>query len=330
MTTAQDRLIVFYTACQTKISEILSINESLYYQDRVFKGNQAVFTITIRQKQYPTYILCDQEALSRLEVVPERGGLITSWQIQGQNILYMDAERFANPQLSVRGGVPILFPICGNLPDDVYTYKEREYTLKQHGFARDLPWEVTEQVTENFASITLVLKSSDKTRAVYPFDFQLAFTYQLQGNSLKIQQRYTNHSAETMPFSTGLHPYFWAGDKSQLVFDIPASQYQDQRSKQTHPFNGAFDFNSTEIDAAFTSLTSNSASISDNQRRLKVKINYSELYSTLVFWTVKGKDYVCLEPWSAPRNALNTGEKLTYLEPGNSYEALVEMAVSYF
>ncbi|MGK7873924.1 MAG: aldose epimerase [Xenococcaceae cyanobacterium] len=289
-----------------------------------------MFTIALKQEQYLTYILSDQEAQSRLEVVPERGGIITSWRIQGQNILYMDAERFANPQLSVRGGIPILFPICGNLPDNVYTHNGQQYSLKQHGFARDLPWEVTEQGTENLASITLVLNSNDQTRAVYPFDFQLAFTYQLYGNSLKIQQRYTNYSEERMPFSTGLHPYFWTRDNSQLDFDIPASQYQDQRSKETHPFTGVFDFNSEEIDAAFTSLTSNSTSLSDNQRRLKVKISYSDVYSTLVFWTVKGKDYVCLEPWSAPRNALNTGEQLNYLEPESSYEAVVEMNVSYF
>jgi galactose mutarotase-like enzyme len=59
-------------------------------------------------------------------------------------MLYLDVERFANPELSIRGGVPILFPICGNLPDNCYTYNGQQYTLKQHGFGRYLPWEVTE------------------------------------------------------------------------------------------------------------------------------------------------------------------------------------------
>ena len=286
-----------------------------------------MFTIALTQKHYPTYILCDQQANSSIEVVPERGALISRWRVGDRDILYLDEQRFANPQLSVRGGIPILFPICGNLPDNVYTYKGQQYTLKQHGFARDLPWEVTEQVTDNLASITLVLNSSDRTRAVYPFDFQLAFTYQLLGNSLKIQQRYTNHSGETMPFSVGLHPYFSTEDKTQLEFDIPASEYQDQRSKGIFPFSGQFDFNIEEMDFAYTSISRHSTSIKDNQRRLEVKISYSDLYSTLVFWTVKGKNYVCLEPWSAPRNALNTGEQLSYLEPGTSCESVVEISV---
>jgi galactose mutarotase-like enzyme len=289
-----------------------------------------VYAIALKQEKYSTYILSDEKALSRLEVVPERGGIVTRWQIQGQDILYLDEERFANLDLSVRGGIPILFPICGNLPDNTYTYNGQQYTLKQHGFARDLPWEVAEQKTEDSASVTLILKSSDRTRTVYPFDFQLAFTYELQGNHLKIVQRCTNHSDKEMPFSLGLHPYFWTGDKTQLTFDIPASEYQDQISKEIFAYSGAFDFNKEEIDVAFRPITRSATSVTDNRRRLKIAIDYSEIYSTLVFWTVKGKEYVCLEPWSAPRNALNTGEELAYLAPGSTGEAVVNLNVSYF
>jgi len=288
-----------------------------------------VFAIARSSQQYETYILTDQGASSRLEVVPERGGIITSWSLQGQDILYLDAQRFTDPSLSVRGGIPILFPICGNLPNNTYTYKGEQYTLKQHGFARDLPWEVTNQVTNDIVALTLVLNSNDQTRAVYPFDFQVAFTYQLKGNTLEIQQRYTNHSTEPMPFSTGLHPYFFTSDKTKLEFEIPASQYQDQITKEVHPFSGTFDLSRDEIDVAFRQVNGSSASVTDTGRRLKVILSYSDLYSTLVFWTVKGKDYYCLEPWSAPRNALNTGDHLTQLAPGASYEASVTLAVRF-
>lgn len=56
----------------------------------------------------------------RLRVVPDRGGLVTGWLCQGpwgaREILHVDAERFADPAKSVRGGIPVLFPICGGLP----------------------------------------------------------------------------------------------------------------------------------------------------------------------------------------------------------------------
>lgn len=286
-----------------------------------------MFAIALKSEQYPTYVLSDQAADARLEVVPDRGGLITRWQINNQDILYFDAERFANPTLSVRGGVPILFPICGNLPDNAYTHSGQTYTLKQHGFARNLPWEVTDRGVQGGAHLTLALNSNEQTRAVYPFDFQLAFTYRLRGKTLEIQKRFTNRSDDPLPFSTGLHPYFEVTDKTQLAFDIPSTQFQDQNTKEIHPFTGVFDFNLDEIDIAFLNLTRNSASVTDAQRNLKLTLEWDENYSTLVFWTVKGKDYYCLEPWSAPRNALNTGDHLTTLAPGGTHETQVKMMV---
>ena len=288
-----------------------------------------MYAIAISQQQYKTYTLSDSDASAFLSVVPERGGIITSWRIQNEEILYMDAERFTKPDLSVRGGIPILFPICGNLPDNTYTYNGKQYNLKQHGFARDLPWAVTEQVTQDLASLTLVLDSNDSTRAVYPFDFQLAFTYQIKGNSLEIRQRYTNHSGLPMPFSTGLHPYFWTPDKTQLQFEIPSSEYLNQRSHKLYPFSGSFDLSEDEIDVAFLQLSDNSAAVTDGGRRLRLTLGYDDSYSTLVFWTVKGKDYYCLEPWSAPRNALNTGEHLLQLEPGASLETSVSLRANF-
>ncbi|MGB5963700.1 MAG: aldose epimerase [Coleofasciculaceae cyanobacterium] len=288
-----------------------------------------VFAIAKKQHVYESYILTDQDAQSRLEVVPERGGIITSWSIQGKDLLYLDTERFADERLSVRGGIPILFPICGNLPNNTYIHNERKYSLKQHGFARDLAWKVTDQTTSNQAGITLELNSNEQTLAVYPFQFQLAFTYQIKGNTLEIQQQYTNHSNEPMPFATGLHPYFATADKTKLEYKIPSTKYQDQISKEVHPFQGSFDLSQNEIDVAFRQLSNTSASVIDTAAGLKLQLEYSNLYSTLVFWTVKGKDYYCLEPWSALRNALNTGEDLTQLAPGASCQTVVRLTATF-
>jgi galactose mutarotase-like enzyme len=132
-----------------------------------------------------------------------------------------------------------------------------------------------------------------------------------------------------MPFSTGLHPYFFTSDKSQLEFEIPASEYQDQITKEVHPFSGSFDLSRDEIDVAFGQLNEKSTSATDTGRQVKITLSYSDLYATVVFWTVKGKDYYCLEPWSAPRNALNTGEHLTELAPGASCEAFVRLTATF-
>jgi galactose mutarotase-like enzyme len=296
-----------------------------------------VFAIGQEQKQYKTYILLDEAAQSCVEVVPERGGMITRWQVHGEEILYLDQKRFAKPELSVRGGIPILFPICGNLPNETYSYQGRQYHLKQHGFARNLPWTVTQQQTEGKAAITLTLTSNAQTREMYPFDFELEFTYTLKGNDLEIFQRFQNLSGtidplppRVMPFSTGLHPYFFTQDKTQLQFDIPAIQYQDQNTQQVHDFTGTFDANADEIDVIFSSLTGLATLAYDYQRHLRVALSYSAAYANVVYWTVQGKDYYCLEPWTAPRNALNTAQQLIYLKPGETCEMLVHLSATFF
>ncbi|MGB3266035.1 MAG: aldose epimerase [Microcoleus sp.] len=289
-----------------------------------------VFAIALKQKQYKTYILSDETANSALEVVPERGGIAISWLVEGKEMFYLDAERFANPDLTVRGGIPILFPICSNLPDNTYTHKGVERKLKQHGFARDLPWTATEQVTDGCAAITLVLNSDEKTQAVYPFDFQVAFTYQIKGNSLEILQEYTNMGTEPMPFSSGLHPYFLAPDKTNLRFEIPGMQYRDQNTHSKGYFTGAFDPALPEIHVSFDELTGLAAIVTDAARNLRLTLSYSSSYGKLVFWMVEGKDFYCLEPWTAPRNALNTGEHLIYLPPGATCQMLVRMTATFF
>jgi galactose mutarotase-like enzyme len=289
-----------------------------------------MYKVSSEQKQYNTYTLSDDSSGSQIEVVPERGGIVTSWKINGQEVFYLDTERFTHPDLSVRGGNPILFPLCGNLPDNTYNVDGKDYQIKQHGFARELPWTATAQNNDGAASVTVELASNAETKAVYPFDFHLAFTYSLQGNTLEIRQEYKNLSATPMPFSSGFHPYFLCGDKNQIVANIPSSSYQDNRTKENFAFDGTFDFDQDEIDAVFGKLSDRSTSIIDNSRNLKIAIDYDDFYTYLVFWTVKGKDFYCLEPWSATRNSLNTKEFLTVLAPNASCTAVVKITADFF
>ncbi len=287
-----------------------------------------MYNISLKQEEYLTYILEDQQHHSRIEVVPEKGGIITQWKLQGQDILYLDKERFKNPQLSVRGGIPILFPICGNLPDNIFYHNNKEYQLKQHGFARDLPWEVIGKSTCKSAKIILSLKSNEETLEVYPFEFELIFSYELSENKLILQQSYENKSQQEMPFSAGFHPYFLCRDKSNLILNIPANEYSIKADAKKYSFDGTLDYSQEEIDIAFTKINSQTASFTDQKRNLTVSLKYSDFFSTLVFWTLKDKNYICLEPWSSPRNGINTKEQINYLAPKETYLATLEISVN--
>ncbi|MBU6229394.1 MAG: aldose epimerase [Cyanobacteria bacterium REEB459] len=286
--------------------------------------------IVLEESQYKTYCLLDDEEQAQARVVPERGGIVTHWQVGGEEMFYLDGERFQDPTLSVRGGIPLLFPVCGNLVNDTYSLSGQSYRLPQHGFARTLPWTVSRQSTANGASLTVTLTSDDSTRAVYPFDFTLDYTYTLKGASLELRQRHSNHASVPMPFSTGIHPYFRVDDKSQLEIDLPSTQYQVKGEPQVYDFDGHFDFHQEEIDFAFINLSGQSARVRDGARQLRLRLEFDHHYSTLVFWAVKGKDFYCLEPWTGPRNALNSGTHLLTVAPGGSLETVITMTVEKF
>ena len=44
-----------------------------------------------------------------------------------------------------------------------------------------------------------------------------------------------------------------------------------------------------------------------------------------VVWTLAGRDFICLEPWTAPGNALNTNEHLIVLPGGQSHMSWIEI-----
>ncbi|MEM9807170.1 MAG: aldose epimerase, partial [Cyanobacteria bacterium P01_D01_bin.56] len=147
----------------------------------------------------------------------------------------------------------------------------------------------------------------------------------LKGNTLEPRFRHTNLSEDVMPFSTGTHPYFAVTDKTKLIFDLPSTDYKVKGGNQVFAFDGKFDFDQDEIDVAFINLTGQTATVKDGNSTLS--ITYDENYSTLVFWTVKGKDFYCLEPWSGPRNAMNTGDFLLSAAPQETVETFISMTV---
>ena len=102
----------------------------------------------------------------KCHIVPERGGLIAACSLSGVSVLYMDQQTLQDPEASVRGGVPVLFPQAGVLESEVQN--ACGYDLQRHGFARLLPWQVLSQ-SDDIVSLQLV--SSGQTRLQFPYDF---------------------------------------------------------------------------------------------------------------------------------------------------------------
>jgi galactose mutarotase-like enzyme len=103
------------------------------------------------------------------------------------------------------GRSPILFPIVGKAPDNKVDVDGVSYGMAQHGFARRSDFNMS---TSNAARCRFELASSDKTRAIYPFEFLLAVEYAVEGRRLMVSAEVENRDSRPMPFGFGFHPAF--------------------------------------------------------------------------------------------------------------------------
>ena len=78
---------------------------------------------------------------------------------------------------------PNLFPIVGMLAGDTLRHGGKDYTVTQHGFARDHDFTWMEATP---SSARLELRDNAATRTRFPFAFRLEISYAVLGNVLEI------------------------------------------------------------------------------------------------------------------------------------------------
>lgn len=271
-----------------------------------------------------TYAVQDASGETRAVVAPERGAIVTSLTMAGRELLYMDRGTLDDGAKNVRGGIPVLFPSPGKLKDDQWQRGGRSGQMKQHGFARTLPWRV-DAARSRADSLYLTFKSSAATRAQYPWDFEAGLQYAVVEGALTITARIKNLSADAMPYALGFHPYFLVPDKLAARIDTRARQAFNNVSKQVEPFAG-FDWSQSELDLHL--LDHGSASAALELGRSRITVRASAEFSLWVVWSLAEKPFVCLEPWTSLGNALNTGDRLLEIEAGEEHASWIEIACS--
>lgn len=253
-----------------------------------------------------------------LRLVPERGGLLTGWRSGGREWLYLDETRFADPALSVRGGMPVLFPICGNLPGDRLPLPQGEFTLRQHGFARDLPWSLEPLADGQGVALTLV--DNTATRAAFPFAFSLRLELRLAPGTLAIEAQVSHtgpREAPAMPFSLGLHPYFQVSDPAAVQLEGLQERCFDHLSQAEGATAAQLERLAAGVDL-LSRPTAGAVTLRDPAAGTSLTLEITPPLDRVVVWTDPPRPMVCLEPWSGPRGALLSGDGRLALPPGES------------
>ena len=235
------------------------------------------------------------------------GGEAVSLQKDGKEYLWN-----ADPAFWGRHA-PVLFPFVGSLRNQEYILDGKKYPMGQHGFARDMEFELTEK---NDSSITYTLKSTQETLKKYPFDFTLTITYTLTDSGYETRWTVTNDSDRYMPFSIGGHPAFMCpfdgSDDYRISFEKMGFA-PSHLTIHTIADDGLINSETKDLPLDHGMITptdelfaGDALIIEDRQADRVSLLHNGESYLTVKFntplfgvWSPAGKHapFICIEPW---------------------------------
>lgn len=234
-----------------------------------------------------------------------KGAELTSIKKNGLEYLWQ-----ANPRFWGRHA-PVLFPIVGKLVKDAMKYRGKTYEMNQHGFARDMEFELE---THTGDEAVFTLKANAETHKKYPFDFLLTITYSLEGSALRVSYSVANQGDKPMYFSIGGHPAF----NCPMTSDESRSDYWFEFNKEeqltTHIIvDGHFTGETETIEApegklpirkdlfdrdalVFKNLQADQVSLCSAQKKW-LTFHFGE-FPFLGLWSKNQESpFVCIEPW---------------------------------
>ena len=237
---------------------------------------------------------------------------------------------------------PVLFPFVGAVKDGVYRYKGYEYPMGQHGFARDLEFEIAGQ-TE--ASVSFRLDSNPETIKIYPFEFELTIVYALNKNELSTTWIVKNLDEKTMYFSIGAHPAFMVKTDEKGTFNgnyiqvdtrdrkLTATDFADGLVLHTeHTIDldedGCFALDEHTFDNGvhiFEHDQAQRVSILDADKKPYVTVEFNTPLFGIWSPEKKNAPFLCIEPWYGRADACDFAGDLQE----RRYEHSLENGVSF-
>ena len=222
------------------------------------------------------------------------------------------------------GSCPLLFPICGGLKDDKYTFNGKEYTLRKHGYARFATFEI-ENKTDR--SVIFLHKSDNETKKSFPFDYELRVIYTLTDKTLRVDYSVKNLTDGTMYFSIGSHEGYYTPEGIE-DYDVIFPQnetlnayvlYGNLLSNQELPIIKdsnilpLYDKYFTVDALVFKDLKSKSATLRNRKTGKAIRVDFPDA-DYFLLWHKPNSPYMCLEPWSGIQDIVGSSYDITEKE----------------
>ncbi len=205
-----------------------------------------------------------------------------------------------------------------------------------HGLLRDRPYDLAERTD---SSVTLAA-TIFPTRG-YPFEVATTARFELTADGITVTHSLRTVGDAAAPVAVGSHPYLRLGDipLDELTVTVPAgSRFEtDARLNPTaetpvdgtrYDLRGGVPLRGLALDDGFGQLppgVNASRVTAPDGRYVELwqgeDFRYVQVFVTRIFPTDEGPaGALAIEPMSAPADALNSGQGLRWLEPGETWE----------
>ena len=146
------------------------------------------------------------------------GGCVTSYSKGGVELLAHRLDSRLDGVKPISGGIPFCFPQFG------------PGALQQHGFARNLDWEISATTGGAAPSVELRLTENDYTLGMWPHAFECTYTVTLTPDRLATTFRVTNTGDAAFDFTAALHTYLAVSSVAnvELLGGFEGSEYLDK------------------------------------------------------------------------------------------------------
>lgn len=243
---------------------------------------------------------------------------------------------------------PILFPIVGRLKENKTLIEDKIYNINQHGFARDMDFDL---INKDKNSITYKLTSNEKSRQIYPYNFNLFISYTIIGEKVKISWKVENIDSQDIYFSIGGHPAFNISSKENLTdyyVEFKCRKNVNKVNLEGPYYNEIEEVNSLELLDLNPSVFENDAIIYTNIDEISLKSRKEEFYINVNIkdfplvgiWSPYYKDtnttapFICIEPWYGLADSIHSDKiyknkkYINKLNIGESFEVSYNIEIN--
>jgi aldose 1-epimerase len=279
--------------------------------------------------------------------LPGHGMLGASLRHRGVEILRRVQNLEEAAAKGATAGIPLLHPWANRLASLRYRAAGREVAIDPsspllHRDEHDLPihgvpwsrlaWEVIEAGQERLTARLQWTRS--ELLAVFPFPHRLELAATLRSDGLTLETTLIAGPDGSVPVSFGFHPYLGLAGLSRRDWrlELPAMRKLvfDQRgipNGREESFAG-FDapLGETDLDDGFA-LLDERTSLSVTGGGCRISVEFLSGFSYAQVFAPKDKDYIALEPMTAPTSALTSGRGLQLVAPGGAFEAAFRIRI---